>query len=545
MSCCPPAPQLISSQAGADEPTVGPEVQRVPGEPEACFARRAGNVSETGRVDDKTEPIAGKITQGAVVTDCTASINQTFTVTSGTVTEWVFEHTPAPLTGITFNSTTGRVSGTFDQSLHGKTITLRVKALNGATVLDDRTYTFSPAICNQDTAIRLAHPLPGSVITSGFGPRRPPAQGASSSHLALDFAYPGGITKDVFCSADGEVILARPGSGYGNYVMVKHSDVSGRHLVTTLYAHLDSIYVRVGQKVAMGQALGKEGNTGIGSGPHLHFEVRLPNGTKVDPTPFLKGTVTAASVVTPDNQPTGNIVAVDPNLTGKSITPEQVQANSGCAPFGPDYGDPAPPPAPPPAGGGLPPADPFEIAWFFVCRREVNPKWATAPDRTPKQLDPAGNQDIDDGLIETLSQRTRVGWVNSPFDPGGKTKFGVAQRHNPKVNVEAITYAQAREVAYNQYWLSPQMPCNNKSLPIAIFVMDCNYLFGPGGSRQIYESSGVTGSETGPAATAAIDALLRARVQYLNTRSPTLLARFGRGWLSRANECAAYCKGYV
>jgi hypothetical protein len=329
MSCCPTAPQIQTFEITPDEPYIGPEFRPLPGESDECYTKRLGNASSTGRVDDKIEPVPDKIKQNNVVTDCNAAVDIQFSVSAGSqpISEWVF--TPPSFSGVTMSSS-GKMVGTFDVSEHGKKLQVRVQAKNGQAIVDDRTYNFSPSKCEPGQFIKLLHPLPGSVVTSSFGPRRPPATGASSMHMALDFAYAGGVTKDVLCAADGEVILARPGRGYGNYIMVRHANAAGKHLCTTLYAHLASIYVGVGQMVTAGQSLGKEGNTGIGSGAHLHFEVRLPNGSKVDPTPFLKGGVNVANAINANNTPVeaaGSTTEADKN---SAVTPPDVDAKSTC-----------------------------------------------------------------------------------------------------------------------------------------------------------------------------------------------------------------------
>lgn len=547
MSCCPPAPEINIAEVNLDEPTQGAEVERHPGETEDCYMRRRGNVSETGQVDDKTEPVECKININSIVPDGTASINITFGMTTGGcgVTSWEF--TPASFPGVTMNTSTGAMSGTFDSSVHGQRLTLRVKAYAGATLLDDRTYAFSPTIYDSTNSIQLTHPLPGSRVTSQFGPRKPPAQGASSQHGGCDFAT--GRRAEVLCAADGVVDHADPGRGYGNYIIVKHLDAAGQHLISTLYAHLDEMYVKRGQKVKGGQPLGREGNTGIGSGPHLHFEVRTRNGTKVDPLPYIRGPIPVSVGVTPDNQPTGGVTLPPyPPSNNRGATDAGVQAAEGCEAFGPNYPDPAtpqasaptPPAVTPTNGGGLPPpelTDAFERAWYFTMTHEVNSKWMTTADTTPINAPP---NDVWNGTIDTAEQRKRVGFVDHPKDPGGVTKFGVAQRYNPKVDVREVDYPTSRQTGYNVYWLAPSNNCSVMSPRIACMAFDMNYLMGPGGSKKVMQQAGVSGTETGAAELAALEAITAARISYLRAKPgwPT----FGKGWTRRAMESLAYCK---
>jgi len=85
----------------------------------------------------------------------------------------------------------------------------------------------------------------------------------------------------VGAAAAGRVIFAGAYGGYGNAVIIDHSGG-----MSTLYAHLSSITVTYGEIVSAGQTIGLVGSTGLSTGPHLHFEVRI-DGKPVDPVPYL------------------------------------------------------------------------------------------------------------------------------------------------------------------------------------------------------------------------------------------------------------------
>ena len=124
----------------------------------------------------------------------------------------------------------------------------------------------------------VAWPADGQK-TSGFGPRVHPIFGTVRQHNGIDLD---GNTGDrVRAARSGEVILAGDRSGFGNTIVIYHS--LG---YSTLYAHLSSIEVSVGQQVASGDRIGAIGSTGWSTGPHLHFELRV-DGIARDPTPYL------------------------------------------------------------------------------------------------------------------------------------------------------------------------------------------------------------------------------------------------------------------
>ncbi len=134
-------------------------------------------------------------------------------------------------------------------------------------------------IVGQETAPgALSWPVSGT-ITSPFGYRRNPFGGGMEFHQGLDIAAPMGTT--VTAASAGTVISAGWYGGYGNYILIDHGGG-----MATGYGHLSQIFVASGQQVQKGQAIGAVGSTGMSTGPHLHFEVRI-NGKPTDPAAYL------------------------------------------------------------------------------------------------------------------------------------------------------------------------------------------------------------------------------------------------------------------
>jgi murein DD-endopeptidase MepM/ murein hydrolase activator NlpD len=125
----------------------------------------------------------------------------------------------------------------------------------------------------------LAVPIPGAPITSGFGPRVHPIYGDVRMHTGIDFGASAGTP--IRAAADGVVVSAGPLGGYGNATVIDHGNG-----LATLYGHQSRIAVSPGQRVSRGQIIGYVGCTGLCTGPHLHFEVRV-RGTPVDPMQYL------------------------------------------------------------------------------------------------------------------------------------------------------------------------------------------------------------------------------------------------------------------
>lgn len=138
-----------------------------------------------------------------------------------------------------------------------------------------------PKIVERGTKIPPTYlkPISGGRLSSKFGRRSAPKKGASTYHKGVDWAVPTGTA--VFASSGGTVAKAGWGSGYGYVVYINHAD--GRQ---TRYGHLSKVLVKVGQTVKQGERIALSGNTGVSTGPHLHFEI-LINGSQVDPFKYL------------------------------------------------------------------------------------------------------------------------------------------------------------------------------------------------------------------------------------------------------------------
>lgn len=123
-----------------------------------------------------------------------------------------------------------------------------------------------------------ARPVPGG-ISSPFGQRLHPILRYTRMHTGADMSGSSG-TPIVACRT-GTVVIAGSQGGYGNTVVIDHGGG-----MATLYAHQSRIGVSAGQQVSAGEVVGYVGSTGMSTGPHLHFEVRL-SGNPVDPASYL------------------------------------------------------------------------------------------------------------------------------------------------------------------------------------------------------------------------------------------------------------------
>jgi murein DD-endopeptidase MepM/ murein hydrolase activator NlpD len=141
-----------------------------------------------------------------------------------------------------------------------------------------------PTSSGHSTQYRFIWPEPQAQISQPFGPStfwfEPPYGGYPHFHTGIDLVEPFGAP--VYAADDGIVALVgNSSSGYGNYVVIAHAGG-----LQTLYGHLSTALVNVGQAVTQGTVVGLEGSTGNSTGPHLHFELRI-NQNPVNPAPYL------------------------------------------------------------------------------------------------------------------------------------------------------------------------------------------------------------------------------------------------------------------
>jgi murein DD-endopeptidase MepM/ murein hydrolase activator NlpD len=128
---------------------------------------------------------------------------------------------------------------------------------------------------------QMGWPVPSSYrITSPFGYRIHPVYHTKKLHTGIDIAAK--TRTNIVAAQTGNIIYNDWLGGYGKVVMIDHG---GGYV--TLYAHLSSSVVKIGQEVTRGDLIAKSGTTGVSTGPHLHFEVRI-NGDYVNPLNYLK-----------------------------------------------------------------------------------------------------------------------------------------------------------------------------------------------------------------------------------------------------------------
>ena len=150
-----------------------------------------------------------------------------------------------------------------------------------AGALENRINGLDQYLLDKDSFLKSTPTLLPSWgwITSYYGPRVSHYSDRVKMHEGLDVGAP--IGTDVLAPADGIVKTSSKTPGFGYYIEIDHG-----YGLETLYAHNSQLIVKKGQRVKRGDLIAKTGNTGLSTGPHLHYEVRV-NGTPVDPLYYI------------------------------------------------------------------------------------------------------------------------------------------------------------------------------------------------------------------------------------------------------------------
>jgi murein DD-endopeptidase MepM/ murein hydrolase activator NlpD len=170
-----------------------------------------------------------------------------------------------------------------------KNLTGTTQTLRHQTVIVNQFFSTQYSLKPEDAVMLQGVPtlkpieaLDQLQLVSGFGIRINPFHKGKYKHPGMDFAAPRGTF--IQATAPGKIKRVRVSSllaGYGNYITIDHGNG-----FSTLYAHLDDLFVRNGEKVSKGQIIGTVGSSGGSIAPHLHYEIHL-NGEQVDPAVFM------------------------------------------------------------------------------------------------------------------------------------------------------------------------------------------------------------------------------------------------------------------
>ena len=288
-----PIPPFVAGTLYEADDSGKPSHYPLPGENMDCYVKRA---PENGK-DDAREKVPNLIDNTSITADKNGNVDTQFKLTPNSDMQaetwrmWTDGQAGSP-PGLDFNTATGELKGQVPEGDRNKNYKVEVKAFDSdGNLIDSRQYNFYPKSPSKGDGIQFVWPLsPKGRVTSGFGPRRSPTQGASSVHKGVDISLPGDERGDIVAAADGVVTRAGPASGFGNAIFIEHRDSSGKVVATTVYGHMNEMYVKTGQKVSAGQKIAKEGNAGVGTGAHLHFELHKGKwGNPVDPLPYING----------------------------------------------------------------------------------------------------------------------------------------------------------------------------------------------------------------------------------------------------------------
>ncbi len=188
------------------------------------------------------------------------------------------------LPSLSFEKNQQSTDFSYDPALKGKITNLETKLAYILQQVNPETNFYTPTLAELASGDLPPDYMPSIYptfgrISDGWGLRVHPISNSIEFHYGIDIANQAGTP--VYSTATGTVVTTDFDTGYGKRIVINHGNG-----YTTLYAHLYSFMVRVGDTVGKGQIIGLMGSSGISTGPHLHYEVLNSSG-KVNPTAYL------------------------------------------------------------------------------------------------------------------------------------------------------------------------------------------------------------------------------------------------------------------
>jgi hypothetical protein len=267
-------------------------------QPTECSEGYVSRQPDDADADSTGIPDPLKIRNTTIPVDCNLNVNVTFVLNEGTDANpkpntivWLMS-TDGMGSGIKFDGNAGTLNGVIEEGTYSVSVSVQTPDGNE---IDRKSFKIFAKKCD-GTEIYFTNPLPGSHMPTNDGYFGAPRAGGKRRHKGIDLVLSNGAVGDVVASASGIVLYVGKANGYGDHMtIIGHFDGNGKQTACTLYGHMDSAYVAVGDKVQQGQPIGREGKSGnqdpgfTHMGNHLHFEIRDPGfcaGVGQRPTNF-------------------------------------------------------------------------------------------------------------------------------------------------------------------------------------------------------------------------------------------------------------------
>lgn len=459
---CPCGKAKDTAEVSQVEFEMTSKVFQAPGETTPCFLKRTGAIQQPVGEGTITPD---KIATASIASSCNMKMDQKFEMTSNSLTppsiyvgasgsetkptRWEIELKNKEDqiiniadTGLQFDTTEGKLTGTITPEYKGKVLRANVKVFannvstNQEAEVDAKAYSFSVDECKADDTLKLIQPLvhpTGKIVrTSEYGEPRVGKNGAYK-HTGIDYAVSGRLIGNIVAAADGVVEYSGSGRGYGTVIRIHHFNSAGKMLGETLYAHWKKSFVNAGDKVAAGQVIALEGSEGHSSGPHLHFEVKPGrNGAVDNPLNYMNGTSYKPTVPLEDPGDVSDNHIVEEKQENRGLTSAQAEAINGCSESVPIGNDPDLKDQP----GGVAPDN--QVFHTSVCRPQGDaghPTKQQVIDKVNAALDRHPELDAEDRKYFLHTTK-----IETTYDPYAKAKGSSALGPYQMINKTAAHY---------------------------------------------------------------------------------------------------------